>query len=115
MLVSLFRTRLYALYMSKITFFFSPDQESITQLAAKLKGNGLEVEIEDYIAGFLGVHIKRKIDAKNHLTQLGLIDRIVKALNLQSNQHLKATPAEQGCLGANIDGGGRKGPTIIEA
>jgi hypothetical protein len=54
--------------------------------------------------GFLGVHIERKVDGTIHLTQLGLINRIIKALNLQANQHPRYTPAEQGCLGADLDG-----------
>jgi hypothetical protein len=86
------------------TLFFSLDQDNITQLISKLKGNGLEVEIEDDVAGLLGVHIERKVDGKIHLTQLGLIDRIIKALNLQADQHPKSTPAEQGCLRADLDG-----------
>jgi hypothetical protein len=88
----------------KDTLFFSPDQEHITQLISKLKGNGLEVEIEDDIAGFLRVHIERKVDGTIHLTQLGIVDRIIKALNLQADQHPKSTPEEQGCLGADLDG-----------
>jgi hypothetical protein len=86
------------------TLFFSPDQEHITKQISKLIGNGFEVEIEDDIAGFLRIHIERKVDGTIHLTQLGLIDRIIKALNLQAGQHPNSTPAEQGCLGADLDG-----------
>jgi hypothetical protein len=63
------------------------------------------VEIEDYVAGFLGVHIERNIYVTIHLTQrIDLINRITKALNLQADQLTKSTPSEQGCFGANIDG-----------
>jgi hypothetical protein len=84
--------------------FFSPDQASIAEVIAKLKLEGLELEIEDDIAGFLGVHIDRKHDGTIHLTQTGLIGRIIKALDLQPYQHLKQMPCEQGCLGADLDG-----------
>jgi hypothetical protein len=83
---------------------FSPDQASIAELIAKLKLEGLGLEIEDDVAGFLGVHIDRKVDGTIHLTQTGLIDRIIKALDLQPDQHPKQTPCEQGCLGADLDG-----------
>jgi hypothetical protein len=86
------------------TLFFSPDQEHSTQLISKLKGNGLEVEIKDDVAGFFGVHIEHKVDGTIHLTQLGLIDIIIIALSLQAHQHPKSTPAEQGCLRADLDG-----------
>jgi hypothetical protein len=63
----------------------------------------LEVAIEDDVAGFLGFHMERKVDRTIHLTQLGLIYRIIKSLNLQANQHPNSTPAEQGCLGADLN------------
>jgi hypothetical protein len=86
------------------TLFFSPNQTGITEVIEKLKREELELEIEDDVAGFLGVHIDRRIDGTIHLTQTGLIGRITKALDLQSDQHPKQTPCEQGCLGADLNG-----------
>ena len=39
---------------------------------------------EDSVAGCLGVHIDRKDDDSIHLTQKGLVERIVGALNLNN-------------------------------
>jgi hypothetical protein len=86
------------------TSFFSPDKTSIAEVIEKLKREELELEIEDDVAGFLGVHIDRNIDGTIHLTQTGLIDSIIKALDLRPGQHPKQTPCEQGCLGADMNG-----------
>jgi hypothetical protein len=88
------------------TLFFSPDQASISEVIEKLKLEGLELEmeIEDDVARFLGVHIDRKVDGTIHLTQTGFIDRIIKSLDLQPDQHPKQMPCKQGCLGADLDG-----------
>jgi hypothetical protein len=67
------------------TSFFSPDKTSIAEVIEKLKREEFEFEIEDDVAGFLGVHIDRRIDGTIHLTQAGLIDRIIKALDLRSD------------------------------
>jgi hypothetical protein len=50
------------------------------------------------------VHIDRKIDGTIHLTQTGLIDSIIKSLDLRPGQYPKQTPCEQGCLGADLNG-----------
>jgi hypothetical protein len=86
------------------TLFFSPDQTSIAEVIEKLKREELELEIEYEVAIFLGVHIDRNIDGTIHLTQTGLIDGIIKALDLQLDQHQKQTTCEQGCLGADLNG-----------
>jgi hypothetical protein len=53
----------------------------------------MELEVEDSVAGFLGVHIEHNnIDNTIKLTQQGLAKRIVDALNL-SNRARKLTPA----------------------
>jgi hypothetical protein len=91
------------------TLFFSPYQEHIAQLISKLKGNGLEVEIGDDVAGFLKVHIERKIDGTFHLTQLGLISIIIKALNLQADQQLEQS---NGALEPTLMVNRHKEPTI---
>jgi hypothetical protein len=40
----------------------------------------MELEEEDDLASFLGVHIKRHPDSTIHLTQKGFINRVIKAL-----------------------------------
>ncbi len=56
---------------------------------------GMELEVEEDVAGFLGVHIDRRKDGTIHLTQRGLIDRLIKTLNI-GDLPSKRTPAEYG-------------------
>ena len=41
------------------TLFFSPKQEYIDEAITKLRDSGVTVEVEDDVAGFLGVHLER--------------------------------------------------------
>ena len=55
------------------TLFFSPKAEYIEEAIKGLEAQGLELEAEDDVAGFLGVHIDRtRQDGTIHLTQSGL-------------------------------------------
>ena len=63
------------------TLFFSPDPKYIKEAIEKLKGRGMELEPEDSVAGFLGVHIERdEREGTIKLTQKGLIKRVIDAL-----------------------------------
>jgi hypothetical protein len=78
------------------TLLFSPKQEWIDEVIDKLKNTAdLSVEIEDDVAGFLGVQIKRD-DKKGTvtLTQTGLIDRIIEALAIDGLPPVD-TPADE--------------------
>jgi hypothetical protein len=67
------------------TLFFSPKQEYIDEVINKLKmDRKMDLEIESDVSGLLGVHVDRKNDGTIHLTQKGLTDRIVDALNVKS-------------------------------
>ena len=69
-----------------------------------LRGNGLEIEPEQDMAGFLGVLIDKNNEKGTYtLTQTGLIERIITNLNLEG-ANLKQTPAEFGTLPANKNG-----------
>jgi hypothetical protein len=57
----------------------------------------MELEVESDVAGFLGVLITKKPDGKIHLTQTGLIQRILAGLKM-ADFNTKETPAEHGCL-----------------
>ncbi|CAJ1956067.1 unnamed protein product [Cylindrotheca closterium] len=60
------------------TLFFSPKEEYINKAIGSLKGQCVAVEIEDSVAGFLGVHIERnKSNKAIKLTQKGLTERII--------------------------------------
>ena len=86
------------------TLFYSPRKEWIDEAIKKIEKQDLELEIEDSVAGFLGVRIERnEKDGTIKLTQKGLIKRIVKALQIQ---HLprKLTPVTKEPLVADKDG-----------
>ena len=75
------------------TLFYRPRKEWIDKAIQQIKQQELELEIEDSVAGFLGVHIQR--DDKEgtiKLTQKGLCKRTIDALQLQGHP-AKATPA----------------------
>ena len=77
------------------TLLFSPKQEWIDEVIEQLKQTDLTVEIEDDVAGFLGVQIKRDDEAGTvTLTQTGLIDRVIEALNLDGLPP-QDTPADE--------------------
>jgi hypothetical protein len=73
------------------TLFFSPEEKYIDEAIARIKNSGLELEIEEDVAGFLGVHIERKNDSIK-LTQKGLALRVIEALNIEHLSPSK-TPA----------------------
>jgi len=85
------------------TLFFARNEKDIDEVVMFLKNENMELEVEDDVAGFLGVHIDRKKDGRITLTQLGLTDRIIRALNL-GDSHGKETPAEFGTLPKDLDG-----------
>jgi hypothetical protein len=85
------------------TLLFAENMQDIDDIIAALEAAGMELEVEDDVAGFLGVHIDRRDDGTIHLTQKGLIDRIIQALNI-GDLPSKRTPAEQGCLGSDPEG-----------
>jgi hypothetical protein len=80
------------------TLLYGPNMEDIDECIQALTDAGMNLEIEDDVAGFLGVHIDRRNDGTIHMTQVGLTDRIIIALNI-GDMHAKRTPAEFGCLG----------------
>jgi hypothetical protein len=77
------------------TLFFAPRQEYIDKAIAKLREQQMELEIEESVAGFLGVHIERNdTDSTIKLTQVGLAQRIVDALGIdEKGLPPKQTPA----------------------
>jgi hypothetical protein len=84
--------------------FFAPDNDCIDAVLHDLENVGLDFNIEDDVAGFLGVLIARdKKGGTVELTQTGLTDRIVKALGLEGAR-AKKTPAEHGALPKDADG-----------
>jgi hypothetical protein len=60
------------------TLFFSPKQEYIEEAMDKLRLQGMDLEKENDVAGYLGVHIETRGDEVK-LTQKGLARRIIEA------------------------------------
>ena len=69
------------IYVDDALVFFR-NKDTSKKLFAEMRSKGLSFEVEDSVAGFLGVHIERKEDGSILLTQKGLISRILETLNL---------------------------------
>ena len=84
--------------------FFSPKASTIDDAIAGIESTGMQLEIEDSVAGFLGVHINQDVQSgKITLTQLGLIDRIISSLGLSSSSP-KKTPSPVDPLPQDLGG-----------
>ena len=71
-------------YVDDTLLFYSPKREYIDEVLDKLKKQeNAELDVEDSVAGFLGVHIERdETQGTIKLTQQGLIKRILTALQV---------------------------------
>jgi hypothetical protein len=68
------------------TLLYAKTRSDIDEVISKLTGPkvGMKLEVEDSVAGFLGVHIERNQETGEViLTQRGLIDRIIEALHIE--------------------------------
>ena len=67
--------------------WWSTEQNYIDKVIKKVKEN-MDLEVEDSVNGFLGISVDHKIgedgNPEIHLTQKGLIDRVITALGLDS-------------------------------
>ena len=79
----------------------STDMKYINDIVKKLRANKMDLEEEDDVAGFLGVHIERRKDSIK-LTQKGLKQRIIEALHIEDLPSV-TTPADT-ILGKDVDG-----------
>jgi hypothetical protein len=88
-------TKVICLVYVDDTLFFSPKEDFINEVIDQLSKADLDLEVEDSVAGFLGVHIDRNTDTGTiKLTQSGLTKRIIEALNVGSLPR-KFTPASK--------------------
>jgi len=83
-------------------FFFSPVSD-LDRVLEKLKGLKIELKVEDDVAGFLGVLIKKLDEGRIELTQTGLIKRILEAMGIEG-ANPKSTPAETEALPSDKTG-----------
>ena len=93
--------------------FYSKHEPEIDKAIDQIKKCGMDLQVEDSVAGFLGVHIDRvtQFDKKEgkeleyiRLLQTGLIDRIIKALDLESHTSGCKTPAPLDPLPRDLEG-----------
>ncbi len=83
--------------------FFSTEENKLMQIVNDIKDAELDLNVEDDVAGFLGVLLTRNEDGTISLTQTGLIDRILEALGLQDCNSTR-TPAQRAPLPLDKDG-----------
>ena len=75
--------------------FWSKSDESIHDVAMRLREQGVDLEQEEDAAGFLGVRMEKNERGRLEMKQCGLIERVLEALGLDAgNEHGKGTPAE---------------------
>ena len=81
------------------TLLYARNMKDIDDVIERLtKEHRMTLEVEDDVAGFLGVHInKNRETGEVTLTQRGLIDRIIEAMHIEDLPAV-ATPATE-CLG----------------
>jgi len=87
----------------KDTLFFSPNESDIDMVLRKLRELQMELSIEDNVAGFLGVLIKKLDEGSIELTQAGLIKRILESMGIEG-ANPKSTPAEKEALPSDKTG-----------
>ena len=83
--------------------WLSPSNDLIERYVSKLKNQGYDLEIEDKgdnIFGFLGIEIKRLPNGQIHLTQEGLINKVLQYCGMTDATH-KSTPAATSPLGTD--------------
>ena len=85
------------------TLLYARHQDDIEEVIRLLRDQqGMTLEAEDEVAGFLGVHIQRdEVTGQVVLTQEGLTDRIISALGCDDLPGVK-TPADK-VLGKDED------------
>jgi len=76
--------------------------KDIDRLVESLRKKGFELTQEGSFSEFLGIKIT-PVGTGLHMTQRGLIDKVVSALGLE-NCRPNWTPAQQGALGIDPDG-----------
>ena len=85
--------------------FFSKESERLAKIVDNINDAEMDLNVEDDVAGFLGVLLTRQEDGTIALTQTGLIERIIDALGLQDCNSTR-TPSQKAAL--SLDKGGAK-------
>ena len=81
----------------------APKISLIDEFVAELRALGFELDIEDDFNCFLGIGIEILPDGTCHMTQKGLIQKVIKATGLE-NCNPNGTPATQVALRSDPEG-----------
>ena len=83
--------------------FFARDISEIDKVISQLRKQGMTLNKEEDVAGFLGINISKLPSGDIEMSQTGLIDRIISALGLE-DANPKHTPASITPLSKDVDG-----------
>ena len=72
--------------------FFAKENKHIDEVILQLRNQGMTLNKEEDVAGFLGISISKLPNGNIEMMQTGLIDRIVNTLGLD-DANSKYTPA----------------------
>jgi hypothetical protein len=98
-----FSTNVICLVYVDDCLFFARSQQAIDESIEAIKATGMELNVEDDVAGFLGVHLNHKGNGQVVLTQTGLIERVISGMGLE-DANPKSTPAPRETLGRDVGG-----------
>jgi hypothetical protein len=92
-------------YVDDCLFFAKKDTDidNVIESLRRPEPTSFDLNIEDDVAGFLGILMQRHQDGSIELIQTGLIDRILKITGL-ADSHDKYTPSETKPLGKDENG-----------
>jgi hypothetical protein len=87
-------------YVDDCLFFAKCDDDimGVIESLRKPEPTPFELNIEDDVAGFLGILMNREENGSIELNQSGLIDRILRVMGLEDS-HERSTPADKKGLG----------------
>ena len=81
----------------------APRRSLIDDFVQELKDLGFDLDIEDDFSSYLGIGIEEFEDGTRHMTQKGLIKKVIKTTSLE-DCNPNWTPATQAALGSDPDG-----------
>jgi hypothetical protein len=92
-------------YVDDCLFFAkdSTDIDTVIESLRRPEPSSFDLNIEDDVAGFLGILMQKRDDGSIELLQTGLIDRVLKVMGLEDS-HDKSTPSEIKALGKDENG-----------
>ena len=90
-------------YVDDNLYFFK-NKNAMLRLKQQMENHKMLFREEESVAGYLGVHIDRRDDGTIHLTQKGLIQKIIDALHLNNKVFTPAEVPSKGHLAIDKEG-----------